>query len=329
MKSDSVYSDDYSIDRNVRYIKLHKIGEGAFGEVKLGRSRCTGAFVALKSIKGVSGDRSHFFSNETGTHSSALLPKASFRELEALRQLPKSPYVVKLLDIYPDETKIVLVLEYAITDLSVLISKAMRRFDLAFVKHVAIGILCGLNHIHHHGLIHRDIKPSNILFSCDGVPKIGDFGLCRIYDKANPASMSHQVATRWYRAPELLFASRHYGPEVDVWSAGAVIAETIALTPLFPGVNDIDQMSKVFQVMGSPNSENWPVSSLFQNILFSLITPNCCRPERERSSRFFEGDISGHATSGSRSGRAVAQRGGGGLPARDAAAGPRQAAPGR
>jgi cell cycle related kinase len=261
MTMDSLHSDDYSLDRSTRYIKLHRIGEGAFGEVKLGRSRCSGEFVALKSIKAVSGvNRSPFFSNETGGSLSSLLPKASFRELEALRQLPQSPYIVKLLDVYPEETKIVLVLEYAITDLSVLITKARRRFDLSFVKHVSIGILCGLSHIHHHGLIHRDIKPSNILFSCAGVPKIGDFGLCRIYDKTDNASMSHQVATRWYRAPELLFASRHYGPEVDVWSAGVVIAETIALTPLFPGINDIDQMSKVFQVMGSPNYENWPVN---------------------------------------------------------------------
>lgn len=262
--TDSVYLDEYSPDRSMRYLKLHRIGEGAFGEVKLGRCRSTGAYVALKSIRGIAGAQgSNRYSLGGSTHNGSdtpLLPKASFRELEALRQLPPNPYIVKLLDVYPDETKIVLVLEYAITDLSLLISKSNSRFEKTFVKHVAIGILCGLSHIHSHGLIHRDIKPSNILFSSDGQPKIGDFGLARIYDKASAASMSHQVATRWYRAPELLFASRHYGPEVDMWSAGVVIAETMALTPLFPGINDIDQMSKVFQVMGTPTVENWPVS---------------------------------------------------------------------
>lgn len=71
-------------------------------------------------------------------------------------------------------------------------------------------------------------------------------------------SLSHQVATRWYRPPELLFASRSYSFSADVWSAAAVIAELMTLTPLFPGNNDIDQMFRVFQIMGSPSPERWP-----------------------------------------------------------------------
>ena len=67
------------------------------------------------------------------------------------------------------------------------------------------------------------------------------------------------MSTRWYRAPEILFASRHYTPAVDVWSAGAVIGELLTLCPLFPGSNDIDQIYRVFQVMGSPTIETWEV----------------------------------------------------------------------
>ena len=88
--------------------------------------------------------------------------------------------------------------------------------------------------------------------------KLGDFGLARAFDASSNASLSHQVSTRWYRAPELLFASRHYTLAVDVWSAGAVLAELISLTPLFPGNNDIDQIYRVFQIMGSPSSQSWP-----------------------------------------------------------------------
>ena len=70
------------------------------------------------------------------------------------------------------------------------------------------------------------------------------------------------MSTRWYRAPELLFASRHYNLAVDVWSAGAVIAELFSLFPLFPGTNDIDQIYRIFQVMGSPSEETWEVSDV-------------------------------------------------------------------
>ena len=71
--------------------------------------------------------------------------------------------------------------------------------------------------------------------------------------------MSHQVATRWYRAPELLYAARNYGFPSDIWSVGVVMAELMSLRPMFPGNNDIDQMYKVFQIMGSPTVEIWPV----------------------------------------------------------------------
>jgi serine/threonine protein kinase len=67
----------------------------------------------------------------------------------------------------------------------------------------------------------------------NGVLKLADFGLARIYEANSAASMSHQVATRQYRAPELLFASRHYTPAVDIWSAAVVMMELISLQVWF------------------------------------------------------------------------------------------------
>ncbi len=100
------------------------------------------------------------------------------------------------------------------------------------------------------------------MITSKGVVKLGDFGLTRVYDANIDAnlSMSHQVATRQYRAPELLFASHHYTQSVDVWSCAVIIVELMTLLPLFPGNNDIDQMFRVFQVMGSPTIDVWPVS---------------------------------------------------------------------
>jgi cell cycle related kinase len=100
----------------------------------------------------------------------------------------------------------------------------------------------------------------DILLTSQGQLKLGDFGLARVIDPKSKASISHQVATRWYRAPELLFAARRYSFPSDIWSVAAVIAELIMLKPLFPGSGDIDQIFKVIQVMGTPTPENWPVS---------------------------------------------------------------------
>ena len=64
---------------------------------------------------------------------------------------------------------------------------------------------------------------------------------------------------RWYRAPELLFGAKRYGAAVDLWATGAVFAELLAHSPLFPGENDIDQIYRVMQVLGTPTPRIWPV----------------------------------------------------------------------
>lgn len=100
--------------------------------------------------------------------------------------------------------------------------------------------------------------------------KLSDFGLARIYVSNNAKSLSHQVATRSYRAPELLFASRHYDFSVDIWGIGVIMVELMIKRPLFPGNNDLDQMYRVFQVMGTPTAENWPVNFAFTSIIIIL-----------------------------------------------------------
>lgn len=78
------------------------------------------------------------------------------------------------------------------------------------------------------------MKPANLLISNNGILKIADFGLARIYtDKSEGRQYSHQVATRWYRAPELLYGSRNYTPSVDIWAAGCIYGEIINRSPLF------------------------------------------------------------------------------------------------
>ena len=243
-----------TIQRVDKYQILGRIGEGAFGEVRLGLDNDTGNQVALKYVKILS-------KKKLG------IPKAVFREMESLRQL-SSHFVIQLIDVYPVETALVLVLEYMASDLSEVILQAPQHLPRSHIKCIMLMLIEAIGHCHKSGIIHRDIKPSNILLSKNGQLKIGDFGLARLLEHppnsaaaaAGHQSLSHQVATRCYRAPELLYASRHYDFAVDMWSCGVVLGELMLLSPLFPGTNDIDQMFKVFQIMGTPTPDNWPVS---------------------------------------------------------------------
>lgn len=225
-----------------RFHSLRRISEGAFGDVKLGVDKHTGAKVALKFVR----------------LSSHGIPRAIFREIEALKQV-KHERIIDLIAVYPSDVNLVLVFEYMASDLQHELSRVSKFLSEPLVKYYTIMLLQGLRHCHSMGIVHRDIKPSNILVSSQGTVKLADFGLARVLDLSSDASLSHQVATRWYRAPELLYGSRHYDFAVDMWSAGAVVAELLMLAPLFPGNNDLDQLFRVFQVTGTPDIETWPV----------------------------------------------------------------------
>jgi cell cycle related kinase len=89
--------------------------------------------------------------------------------------------------------------------------------------------------------------------------KLADYGLARVHDpRANDRPYSHQVATRWYRAPELLYGSRNYDAGVDLWAVGTIMGELLNHCPLFPGQNDIDQLYQVTMILGTPSKEIWP-----------------------------------------------------------------------
>lgn len=90
------------------------------------------------------------------------------------------------------------------------------------IQHLVYQILKGLMYTHSANIIHRDLKPGNILINRLGTIKIADFGLARGITSAPAASspITNHVATRYYRAPELLFLETKYGKEVDMWAVG-------------------------------------------------------------------------------------------------------------
>lgn len=116
------------------------------------------------------------------------------------------------------------------------------------VKFLVYQILRGLKYIHSAGIIHRDLKPSNLAVNEDCELRILDFGLARMSDE----EMTGYVATRWYRAPEIMLNWMHYSDKVDMWSVGCIMAELLTGQVLFPGMDNIDQLTKILTVTGKP-----------------------------------------------------------------------------
>ncbi|KAM0723043.1 hypothetical protein Q7P37_001242 [Cladosporium fusiforme] len=253
-----------------KYEILKDIGDGSFGSVTLGRTRSAGAqnvrrgtMVAIKTMK------------KTFEHFSQCM---ELREVIFLKTLPNHPHLVPAYDIFLDplSKKLHISMEYMDGNLYQLMkSRDHKPFDGASVKSILCQILSGLEHIHDHAFFHRDIKPENILVS-SATPetghsfkrysslvtppqtpstfsiKIADFGLARETQSRTPYTT--YVSTRWYRAPEVLLRAGEYSAPVDIWAVGAMAVEIATLKPLFPGGNEVDQVWRVCEIMGSPGT---------------------------------------------------------------------------
>mmetsp|Transcript_2978 Transcript_2978/g.18732 ORF Transcript_2978/g.18732 Transcript_2978/m.18732 type:complete len:313 (-) Transcript_2978:3441-4379(-) len=184
-------------------------------------------------------------------------------ELVALRKL-RHPNVVRLVDAFfetdgrSSNGELWLVMEYL--DMNLL--EYLRRrngkpLPIPVVQNMARKMLQALAELHRTGLVHRDLKPENILVEPKrNILKLADFGLARMATQRAP--MTGYVATRWYRAPEILLHMEQYGSQVDVFSMGCIVAEMLLLAPLFPGKTELDQISKISCVLGPLTAEKWP-----------------------------------------------------------------------
>src|SRR4051794_30619629 len=97
--------------------------------------------------------------------------------------------------------------------------------------------LRALKAMHSANVLHRDLKPSNLLLNANCDLKVCDFGLARsaASTEDNSGFMTEYVATRWYRAPEIMLTFKEYTKAIDVWSVGCILAEMLSGKPLFPG----------------------------------------------------------------------------------------------
>lgn len=101
------------------------------------------------------------------------------------------------------------------------------------------------------------MKPQNLLIDKDGNLKLADFGLARAVG-IPVRTYTHEIVTLWYRSPEILLGQKHYSTAVDIWSVGCIFAELAMNAPLFPGDSEIDQLFRIFRVLGTPREDNWP-----------------------------------------------------------------------
>ncbi|KAJ1934471.1 hypothetical protein GGF37_006351, partial [Kickxella alabastrina] len=189
---------------------------------------------------------------------------AAQAEISALQKLHHEN-IIRLLDVFREDYRSFLVFECMDCDLNELVvSRHGRRIPDTVILDITYQVLNGLDFIHKNELFHRDIKPENVLIrrhiTSSGGPggssaivveaKIADFGLVHDLDFSRP--LTDYISTRWYRAPEVLLNCPNYSTPIDVWAVGTIVAELATLRPLFPGSNQIDQLRRIFEVLGTP-----------------------------------------------------------------------------
>jgi cell division cycle 2-like protein len=126
------------------------------------------------------------------------------------------------------------------------------------VKTLLLQLASGVSYLHDHWILHRDLKTSNLLLNNRGQLKIADFGMARYVGDPPPQKLTQLVVTLWYRAPELLLGATRYGPAIDMWSLGCIFAELLTREPLFQGKNEVDELTRIFDLCGVPTDEVWP-----------------------------------------------------------------------
>ncbi|XP_047310297.1 mitogen-activated protein kinase 7-like [Impatiens glandulifera] len=233
----TVWQTLFEID--TKYVIVKPIGRGSYGVVCSSINRETNENVAIKKIINVFGN--------------CIDALRTLRELMILRVI-KHENVISLKDVMlPSNpsifTDVYMVYELMDTDLHQII-KSSQPLSSDHCKFFIFQLLRGLKYLHSANILHRDLKPGNLLVNANCELKICDFGLART-GRDDGKFMTEYVVTRWYRAPELLLCSDHYGTSIDVWSVGCIFAEILGRKPIFPGNDCLSQLKLIISVLGS------------------------------------------------------------------------------
>ncbi|BGP48688.1 mitogen activated protein kinase 2 [Rhodotorula kratochvilovae] len=242
-----VLAEPFLVDENYEFVK--ELGQGAYGVVCSARNKLSGDTVAIKKV--------------TKVFQKKILTKRALRELKLLHHFRGHKNITCLYDldlVDPVNFDSVYLYEECMeADLHAIIRSGQPLSDAHFQSFI-YQTLCGLKYIHSAHVLHRDLKPGNLLVNADCELKICDFGLARGFDQAaadgqnsQQGFMTEYVATRWYRAPEIMLSFANYTTAIDIWSVGCVLAELLGGRPIFKGKDYIDQLNIVLHFLGTPS----------------------------------------------------------------------------
>ncbi|PCH36736.1 Pkinase-domain-containing protein [Wolfiporia cocos MD-104 SS10] len=246
----------FVVDSEYQFVK--ELGQGAYGCVVAAKHRRSGEGCAIKKI--------------TNINTKRILTKRCLREIKLLHHFRGHKNITCLYDmdiVFRQDgnfDEVYLYEELMEADLHAIIRSQQPLSDAHFQSFI-YQTLCGLKFIHSANVLHRDLKPGNLLVNADCELKICDFGLARGYspaanggtgaakNAANQGFMTEYVATRWYRAPEIMLSFANYGPAIDVWSVGCILAELLAGKPIFKGRDYVDQLNQILHYLGTPSED--------------------------------------------------------------------------
>ena len=228
------------------YQRTQQVGEGTYGKVYKAKNTKTNEFVALKKLR-LESEREGF-------------PITAMREIKLLQSFDH-PNIVGLLEMMVEQNQIYMIFDYMDHDLTGFLSHPDLVLEEGHCKYIFQQLMEGLNYLHKKRVIHRDIKGSNILLDSTGCLKIADFGLARtmkIVNDGESPDYTNRVITIWYRPPELLLGATDYGREVDIWGVGCLLIELYTKVAAFQGFDEVGQLCRIFNVMGTPSIVDWP-----------------------------------------------------------------------
>ncbi|KAF8200716.1 kinase-like domain-containing protein [Pholiota molesta] len=239
----------FTVDSEYEFVK--QLGQGAYGCVVSARHVPSGERYAIKKI--------------TNINVKGILTKRCLREIKLLHHFRGHKNITCLYDMdivfqpNGDFNEVYLFEELMEADLHAIIRSGQPLTD-AHHQYFIYQTLCGLKYIHSANVLHRDLKPGNLLVNADCQLKICDFGLARGYTPGGGASggqgfMTEYVATRWYRAPEIMLSFANYSTSIDIWSVGCILAELLGGQPIFKGKDYMDQLNQILYYLGNPSEE--------------------------------------------------------------------------
>ena len=234
-----------------KYEVLEVVGEGAYGIVYKCRNKETGKYVAIKKFKEVEDE---------------IVKKTMKRELRMLQRMHHEN-IVDFIEAFKRKGNLFLVFEYVEKNLLEILQDSPRGLEPKLIRHFMYQLCKAIKYLHDQNVIHRDVKPENLLVNENMDLKLCDFGFARLISGSSKERLTDYVATRWYRAPELLLTQGEYGPEVDYWAVGCIMGELVDGNPLFPGENEIDQLHCIQKVLGNFTDEQ--VYMFYANPIYS------------------------------------------------------------